>query len=57
MMTSTMSGEIFESCKACLIICIPAAPDVDEVDGDCPKLDELDSELMPSEHEACLSAS
>ena len=57
MMTSTMSGEISEFCKDCLIICIPAAPVVDEVDGDCPELDEPDSELKPSEYEAYLSAS
>ena len=57
MITSTMSGEISEFCKDRLIICIPATPVVDEVDGDCPELDELDSELKPSEHVACLSAS
>ena len=57
MMTSTMSGETSEFCKDCLIICIPAAPVVDEVDGDCPELDEPDSELKPSEYEAYLSAS
>ena len=51
-----MSGEISKFCKECLIICIPATPVVDEGDGDCPMLDETDSELKPSQHEACLSA-
>ena len=49
MMTSTMSDEIPECCKDCLIICIPTQPIVDEVDGDGPELDEPDSKLKLSE--------
>jgi len=56
-MISTLSGEISEFCKDCLIICIPATPVVGEVDGDCPQWNEPDSELKPSEYEARLSAS
>ena len=45
MMTSTMSGEIPECCKDCLITCIPTGPIDDEVDEDRTELGEPDSEL------------
>lgn len=52
-----MFGEIFEFCKDCLIICILVILVVDEVDGDCLKLDELDFELKFLEYEVCLLVS
>ena len=54
MMTSAMSGGISDSCKDCLITCIPTAPVGDEEDGDRPELNEPDSGLKPSECVMCL---
>ena len=48
MMTSTMSGEISDFCKDCLIICIPVTPVGGEEDGGRPDLGQSDSELRPS---------
>ena len=39
-----MSGENYDFCKDCLIICIPVTPVGDVVDEDRPELDEPDSE-------------
>ena len=54
MMTSTMSGEISDFCKDCLIIYIPVTPAGGEEDGGRPELGESDSELRPSLYMACL---
>ena len=55
-MMSTMSGEISDFCKDCLIICIPVVPVGDEVVEDRPELGELNSEQKFSEFVVCLSA-
>ena len=46
-MVWTMSGETSDFSKDRLITCIPATSVIGEADGDCPELDESDSELKP----------
>ena len=53
-MISTMSGEISDFCKDCLIICIPVTPDGDVEDEGPLELDESDSEQKLSESEVQL---
>ena len=54
-MISTMSGEVSDSRKDCLIIYIPVTPDDNVEDEAPPELDEADCEWRPSEPEVPLS--
>ena len=53
---SNVWWNLSEFCKDCLITCVLVTSVVDETDGDCLWLVKPDSELTPSEHHACPSA-